>query len=162
MAISVLRGNLRCNASNGNTSLPHYSINVNIDGVCVFNNSEQAEIIPILAAVHSVSKSYEHDEEFLLPTCYPFIVGVFHGKTKPNVDRLCEAFLSELKRLDPANFGNDTEGRQCTVSLRSMICDSPMRTYLKKCKGTSGYWSCERCQQKGTKMSLTFKFETNH
>lgn len=30
-----------------------------------------------------------------------------------------------------------------------MICDSLMRTYLKKCKGTGSFWSCERCQQNG-------------
>ncbi len=42
-----------------------------------------------------------------------------------------------------------TEGREFTASLHCVIADSPMRAYLKKCKGHSGYWSCERCIQKG-------------
>lgn len=69
--MKVLRGVPELNESHNNDcNIPHYSINVNIDGVCVFKNSEQSEIIPILATVHSVAKSYGDDEIILTLSFY--------------------------------------------------------------------------------------------
>ena len=60
--------------------------------------------------------------------------------------------IQELVRLDPTNLDEQvTAGRQFTVSIRCIIADWPMRSYLKRIKGHSGYWSCERCIQEGVR-----------
>ena len=41
----------------GPKKLLHYKMCCNVDRVNIFNNSEQAEVIPILVYVHSISKS---------------------------------------------------------------------------------------------------------
>jgi hypothetical protein len=59
-------------------------------------------------------------------------------------------FFDELRRLSPTNGDvNETRGREFTASLRCVVTDTPMRTYLKSIKAHTGYWSYERCIQKG-------------
>ena len=148
-AFRILKGESEEDEPSG--PIPHYFLIINIDGVLAFTNSEQSEIIPILGLVHSVkSSAFSEEKAILLETTYPFVIGFFHGKSKPNLDNFLQPLLSELRRLSPNN--NDpiqTKGREFTVSLRCVVADTPMRTYLKKIKSHSGYWSCERCIQKG-------------
>ncbi len=101
--------------------------------------------------VHSVSESCDpsRSKPILLQKRSPIIVGVAHCKEKPDVNSFLSAFIEELTRLDPNNDGATTLGRQFTVSIRCVIADWPMRSYLKRVKGHTGYWSCERCVQCG-------------
>ena len=111
-------------------NLPHYKVDCNIDGVVVFKCSEQGEVTPILCSVHSVSKSAKEEDKdttIILETRFPFVVGFFHGKTKPEPEDLCSAFIQELDRLDPDNNGPETAGRKCTAKLHCMKCDTPIR-----------------------------------
>ena len=112
--------------------IPHYKIDCNIDGVVVFKCSESGEVIPILCSIHSVSKSAKEEDqhtEYIFEKRYPFVVGFFHGKTKPTPEELMEALLRELEYLDPANTCPETEGRLFTASLHCMKCDTPIRYY---------------------------------
>ena len=59
------------------------------------------------------------------------------------------AVIKELKRLDPNNEDYTTIDRQFTFSIRCVVADWPMRSYLKRVKGHTGYWSYERCIQRG-------------
>jgi len=119
------------------------------DGVQIFNNSDKAECIPICVVVHSVSESSNRSlcEPIVLKIRSPIIIGVAHCKEKPNINVFLAPLFQELMRLDPNN--HDVTGRQFTVSIRCVIADWPMRSYLKRVKGHSGYWSCERCVQAG-------------
>lgn len=55
-------------------------------------------------------------------------------------------FLRELDYLSENNPDPEAmRARKCTVELRAMICDAPMRSYLKGTIGHSGFCSCERC-----------------
>nr|CAH0105065.1 unnamed protein product [Daphnia galeata] len=148
-ALRILKGESEEDEPSG--PIPHYFLIINIDGVLAFTNSEQSEIIPILGLVHSVkSSAFSEEKAILLETTYPFVIGFFHGKSKPNLDKFLQPLLSELRRLSPNNKDPiQTKGREFTVSLRCVVADTPMRTYLKKIKSHSGYWSCERCIQKG-------------
>ena len=148
-ALRILKGESEEDEPSG--PIPHYFLIINIDGVLAFTNSEQSEIIPILGLVHSVkSSAFPEEKAILLETTYPFVIGFFHGKSKPNLDKFLQPLLSELRRLSPNNKDPiQTKGREFTVSLRCVVADTPMRTYLKKIKSHSGYWSCERCIQKG-------------
>ena len=125
--LAKLRGHI---AELGPKKQLHYKICCNEDGVNIFNNSEQAEAIPILVYVHSISKSAAPEDvanEIILKTRLPFVVGYYHGKTKPSVEELTKDFVAELLRLHPDNDEPETEGRRCICELFCMTCDSPMR-----------------------------------
>jgi hypothetical protein len=79
----------------------------------------------------------------------PFIIGFYHGRDKPrNVHSFLQPMLNEFDRLCP-DIDDVIPLRSCTASLRCVIADSPMRSYLKGTKGHSGYWACDRCIQRG-------------
>ncbi|XP_045023410.1 uncharacterized protein LOC123467611 isoform X2 [Daphnia magna] len=132
----------------------HFEVDLSADGVQFFDNSEQSECIPICMIVHSVSESTDLSKckRILLKVRKPVIIGVAHCKTKPDVKKFLAPLIQELVRLDPTNLDDQvTAGRQFTVSIRCIIADWPMRSYLKRIKGHSGYWSCERCIQEGVR-----------
>lgn len=138
-------------------NIPHFEADITADGVQLFNNSEKAECIPICIVVHSVSESSDRSSHkpIVLQMRSPIIVGVGHSKGKPDINEFLSPVLEELIRLDPNNHDElITRGRQFTVSLRCVIADWPMRSYLKRIKGHSGYWSCERCVQKGVSCDI--------
>ncbi|KZR99186.1 Uncharacterized protein APZ42_005052, partial [Daphnia magna] len=53
---------------------------------------------------------------------------------------------------------NCIHSRDFTVSLRCVIADGPMRSYLKRTKGHSGYWACDRCIQRWEMINHTILF----
>lgn len=122
-----------------------------MDGVAMFNNTEQGKLIPILMIVHSLKKSHDSLEpSIVLEPSRPVIIGYFHGRGKPDLHEFLHLFVKELDRLGPDNIDRlQTVGLQFTVKLRCIRTDGPMRSYLKMCKYYSGYWSCERCIQPG-------------
>jgi hypothetical protein len=126
-------------------NLPEFLIDINIDGVQLFKNSEQAELIPITAIIHSIRK---WGKETILKSSTPILLGYYHGQGKPNVKKFLAPLLADLKDLHKNN-PNAPKGRQFTVKLRCIRTDAPMRAYLKRIKHHSGYWACERCIQKG-------------
>jgi hypothetical protein len=87
----------------------------------------------------------------------PIIVGVAHCKEKPDVNSFLSAIIKEVKRLDPNNNDNTTIGRQFTTSIRCDITDFPMRSYLKRVKGHTGYCSCDCCIQPVVACEIHFK-----
>lgn len=136
------------------TSIPHFLIDLSSDGVQVFQNSQQSECIPIMVTVHGICVSPD-SEPTVLRKRYPMIVGIAHGSTKPTAKSLMNRVLQELDRLSPDNTDPiQTRGREFTVTVRCVIADWPFRSYLKKVKGHSGYWSCERCIQRGESCSV--------
>jgi hypothetical protein len=121
-----------------------------IDPVKVFKSSEVPSVTPILGRLYSVqpcSKSKEGMFCFERPT--PFIIGFYHGRDKPpNVHSFLQPIMNEFDRLCP-DIDDVIPLRSCTASLRCVIADSPMRSYLKGTKCHSGYWTCDRCIQRG-------------
>lgn len=43
--------------------------------------------------------------------------------------------------------------RELTASLRCIISDTPMKAYLKRTKGHSGYWACDQCIEQGERIN---------
>lgn len=156
-AKQILRGDLATpDENNRNNKLPHFEIDISVDGVQIFDNSEQSECLPICMVVHSVCESSDASviAPVVLKTRHPIVIGVAHCKHKPNVRKFLEPLVKELFRLDPDRNDYTTVGRQFTVSIRCVIADWPMRSYLKAVKSHSGYWSCERCIQKGIRYTV--------
>ena len=77
-------------------------------------------------------------------------VSYFLHATKQNDASFLNTTISELLRLSSFNEDEEeTSGRSCTVQLRCIIADMPMRSFLKRTKFHTGHWSCDRCIQKG-------------
>lgn len=87
----------------------------------------------------------------------PFIIGAYHGLKKPECSNIfLEEFVMELNDL--ANSGFVVKNKQYVVKLTAVICDAPAKAFVKKIKGHSGYYGCDKCIQKGLHIEgrLTF------
>lgn len=114
-------------------SCSRYFLIINIEEVLAFNNLEQAEVITILESNFVKNLAHSEEKAIVLETLYPFFIGFFRGKTKPDLNNFLKQFFDELRRLSPTNDNvNETMGREFAASLHCVLADTPMRTYLKK------------------------------
>lgn len=109
----------------------HSKISLFIDGLPLFNSSTVA-FWPILASIDN----------------YIFVVGIYYGLNKPSsVECYLADLITELKTL--LSDGIQYQNRSINISLECISCDTPARAYVKCIKGHSGYFGCDRCNQKG-------------
>lgn len=106
---------------------------INIDGLPLYKSSN-IQLWPILIAV----KNSVHKD--------PFIVALWCGEGKPNLNIFVENFVIELSTLisNGIYFLNNHE-----IKTVVFVCDAPARAFIKGIKTHSGYYSCEKCIQKG-------------
>jgi hypothetical protein len=91
--------------------------------------------VPILMRIYGIGSSEEVLPKHVIPMemTEPIIVGFFHGEGKPVLPKFLKAFLRELQLLHPLRQ-NEADGvlkRCCSVRLRSNICDTIERSFLK-------------------------------
>lgn len=106
---------------------------INIDGLPLFKSSND-QFWPILGSFNNLDV---------------FVIGLYYGKTKPSsLEEYMDDFLQELDALkkEGITFGSKTY----KVELHCFSCDAPSRCFLKAIIGHTGYFSCERCQMKGS------------
>ena len=58
--------------------------------------------------------------------------------------------IDEMIALHPES--EDSQQLPFTACCRCCMCDSPMRSFLKRTKGHSGFWCCDRCIQEGKRI----------
>lgn len=93
------------------------SINVNIDGLPLFNSATKC-FWPILANVHD------------RPDIGPMAIGIFYGEKKPeNAEVYFRPFVNECRQV--LEDGIIINGKTLTVEIRCFICDSPARAFIK-------------------------------
>lgn len=108
----------------------------NIDGLPLYNSSSQQFWANLGLILHS-----NYDSQ-------PFIVAVYSGDSKPqDANDFLEDFVRELKTL--IQNGVVINQRVFAVEIVGFSCDTPARSFIKKCKGHGGYYACERCETKG-------------
>ena len=107
----------------------------NSDGLPIFKSATD-QFWPILGMIISPFKST------------PFIIGLFHGKHKPNNLDYINQFVREYIQLQETN-GFFYRNTTVHVLIAAFVCDAPARAMLKNVKLHSGYFGCERCTQKG-------------
>ncbi|CAN8023457.1 unnamed protein product, partial [Ixodes persulcatus] len=120
----------------------HMSLIINIDGLPLSRSSAN-QFWPILVLVH------ESKMRVL------FTAALYFGKSKPKcLEGFLSDFINELLHLITGGLlhGSITY----SVSIRAFVCDAPARSYAKCITGHAGYYSCEKCSQKGT-YSLEFR-----
>lgn len=66
-------------------------------------------------------------------------------------------FLDEMENL--LNNGIEFKGSIIIVKIRSLICDAPARSFLKKIIAHNGSKGCERCTVEGTSFWRRMIFE---
>lgn len=101
-----------------NTPATTISLNFNMDGLPVFK-SKQNEFWPILCNIAEI------------PAIKPMVVGVYYGKAKTtNLNGYLMPLVNELEPI-LKNGITLNNGHRITVKIRSFICDSPARAYIK-------------------------------
>ncbi|XP_049527324.1 LOW QUALITY PROTEIN: uncharacterized protein LOC125947055 [Dermacentor silvarum] len=120
----------------------------NIDGVPLYKSSQLA-FWPILCRITNVEASP------------PFVVSVYCGAGKPPcLQDYLEPFLQEVSDL--ISEGISIGDVHVRVSIGAMVCDAPARSYVKCIVGHTGYYACERCNQKGQHLENRVTFPRLH
>lgn len=124
-------------------SNPNYSHSltfaINIDGIPLFKSSNK-NFWPILAAVYKYPYGIVSDV---------FPVGIFCGDSKPgSLAEYLEPLLEELGDLNYRGFSYGTETFKCLLN-GPYILDTPARSFVKKTKGHTGFYSCDKCTIRG-------------
>ena len=116
------------------TSSTCLALQINVDGLPLFKSSS-LQLWPILGRLLNVK------------TSQPFVIGIFSGKKKPssNVEFL-KSFVADLISLES---GFMYEGKSLVLQLKSVLCDSPARSFIKNTKLHNAHFGCERCHQYG-------------
>jgi hypothetical protein len=118
-------------------NLEKLTLAINIDGIPLYNNSKLYSAYPILV------KFLEADKII----CAGLYCTNTTDKLLPSPDIFLNSFINDLLVLQ--HDGLDTKFGNLSIEIGPFICDAPMRSYLKQIISHSGYYSCERCKQKG-------------
>lgn len=96
------------------------SLNINIDGIPVFNSSN-VSFWPILVNI------------FEFPSIQPMVVGIYCGASKiTNIGKYFAPFVDELEEI-LAN-GLHINEHTIDVKIRCFVCDAPARAFVKGTK----------------------------
>lgn len=110
------------------------TLQVNIDGLPLFKSSN-TQFWPLLGLVNTLGKQQ------------PFLIGIFHGNSKPSNLNFLTDFVTEYKTISAE--GIDFLGTRYQVVITAVMCDAPARAMVKNVKGHSGYSGCDKCEQYG-------------
>ena len=123
-------------------------ISLNIDGLPLYNSSKKS-LWPVLGLISNI---------------YPkvvFPVAITCGDKKPdNLDFLNET-ISEIDSV--LTDGLSIDNNSFNVILSCIICDAPARSMVKCTKLYSGYYGCDKCEQRGEYLDrkVTFPISDN-
>lgn len=117
------------------SSCQNSNIGLKISTDCLpLSDSSNSQLCPILGCLAGSS--------------YIFVIGVYHGLSKPNDSNVFfQDFVNEM--IDIVNNGFLFDDTVYKVYIHSIICDAPAKYFLVKIKGHTGYFSCTKCTQEG-------------
>ena len=122
-------------------------VQFNIDGLPLYNSST-INWWPILCKVSCEPDVYK-----------PVPVAVYGGNGKPhNLEEFTKEFIQEVNELQLN--GISIEGQHFSFYIECFVCDTPARCYVKRTKGHSAFYACERCYVKGEKEQGVVFFES--
>lgn len=112
------------------------SLNVNIDGLPIAKSSG-SQFWPIMASIEKV-------DIYTLP----FIIGVYHGTSKPSdANNFLTDFVNDF--ISISKNGIIVSNIKYSVSINAIVCDTPAKCFITYTKGHTGYFSCSKCTQEG-------------
>jgi hypothetical protein len=118
------------------------NIQMNIDGLPL-HKSSNSQLWPILGRIENFT-----DFGLSRKQADPFVIGVYHGYSKPsNVDEYLHEFIEEAHLLEREGLNHN--GHHHDFKINSFVCDMPARSFIKCVKGHGAYGGCDRCVQTG-------------
>lgn len=128
------------------TVLEEIQLDFNIDGVPTAKTGKGSFWL-ILGRVVNCNKNFI------------FVVGVYFGYHKPACfNDYLKPFVSEMKiLLNKFSYNN----KETKIKIRSFICDTPARCYVKGSKLFNGYHGCGNCCQEGDYIGRVIFLENN-
>lgn len=108
-------------------------LNFNVDDIPIFKSST-GKLTPILGWIA--------DSDTV-----PFVCAAYYGPSKPNIQIFFKDFAPELDEL--LDNGIEVDGQIYDVEVNCFVCDLPAKAYVRGTVGHGGYFSCERCVQRG-------------
>ncbi|KAG1713953.1 hypothetical protein GQR58_002021 [Nymphon striatum] len=121
-------------------------LQINIDGLPLFKSSN-VQLWPILGLIMSVKMKE------------PVVIGVYSGNKKPSSSiEYLDEFVKDVKTLEA---GFTFEGKQLSLQLSSVICDTPARSFVKNIKSHNGYYGCDKCSQSGLYINHRMTYPDN-
>jgi hypothetical protein len=119
-------------------------LSLNVDGLPLYKSSKTC-MWPVLCAV-------------MLDPVTIFPTALTCGASRPTDLGFLEDTVRDLGHL--MNDGITFMGRKIKVNLRCFVCDAPARALVKNIKLYSGYFGCDRCEQKGVWLNRVTYQET--
>lgn len=117
-------------------------LTIHIDGTPIYKSSK-SEFWPIQCSVSGVEMR-------------AFFVQIYAGTHKPDsAEQFMRPLLNEAHELLKYGLRVAThdDSKIIEVKFHNFILDAPARAFLKQIIGHSGYFSCERCEEKGMYLS---------
>lgn len=119
---------------NTSNNITHLTLSFGIDGLPL-SKSSNSQFWPILCRIISVDSK---------PI---FLVGLYHGYSKPNCNMFLSQLTKELKKL--CIFGIFINNKCIRINIAHFICDAPARCFILNLKGHTGFYSCTKCVTQG-------------
>lgn len=115
--------------------LDHDTINLsfNVDGLPLFKSSSKV-MWPVLCAVH-------------LKPIIVFPVTLTCGNKKPTDLTFLDDVIADLNDL--MSHGLQYKERNFSINVLCIVCDAPAKAFTRGTKLCSGYYGCDKCDQKG-------------
>lgn len=113
-------------------------LNIHIDGTPIYNSS-QSEFWPVQCSIKNVEMK-------------AFFVQIYKGASKPSSAELfMRPLLNEIHDLSSTGLSVMMNNKPKTFRIRidKFILDAPARAFLKCIIGHGGYFSCEKCEERG-------------
>lgn len=113
-------------------------LNIHIDGTPIYKSSK-SEFWPIQCSIKGVDVK-------------SFFVQLFQGSSKPDTAEIfLRPLLNEMHELLASGLtvAQNEHTKTFQIRIDKFILDAPARAFLKCIIGHSGYYSCERCEEKG-------------
>ncbi len=113
-------------------------LTIHIDGTPIYK-SQKSEFWPVQCSVKGIKMK-------------SFFVQLYKGPSKPDsAEIFLRPLLDEMHELTGYGLEVATNGDSKTfeVKIDKFIMDAPARAFLKCIIGHGGYFSCERCEEKG-------------
>lgn len=119
-----------------------FRLQLNFDGLPLFK-STGTQFWPILGMLQGYSKN-------------PVVIGLFCGNSKPNsLSEYLQRLVNELKML---RSGFVCRGKTFFLNISSVVCDTPVRAFIRAVKSHTAYHGCDKCHQSGVRIGSRMTF----